>query len=193
VLIQDEVGPEVSGVIAWHAHTTAEPVSVAGPVARFRSGADRFVVRIVEPVSACFDLCFPPEPRSFPIADVRQLHGRPISTGGNRHISELPRRADGCGEPSGNALIRRLQIVWPKGIRRLSVALLPDCDDDEFTVPVAPLAEWLATRPARLAGYRRPCYRTGDGRDDKRTVPMGIPAFSAGLVREQPSLRIGHA
>jgi len=193
MLIQDEIGPEVSGTIEWLSHTTAEPVSVAGSVARFRSGADRFVVRIVEPVSARFDLGFPPEPRSFPIADVRQLHGRPVSVGNNCHVSELPRRADACCEPSGDALVRRLQITWPKGIRRLSVALLPDCDDDEFAMPVVPLAEWLATRPPWLTGYRRPRYWTGDGRQDERTAPMQMPAFSAGLVRDHLVQRNGYA
>src|SRR5439155_6313219 len=47
-LIQDEIGPDVSGAIVWTLHTVAEPVSVAGGVARFRLGDDRFVVRILE-------------------------------------------------------------------------------------------------------------------------------------------------
>jgi Heparinase II/III-like protein len=77
VIIQDEIGPEVSDKVVWVAHTCAEPISVAGSVARFRSGNDRFVVRILEPAAACFEIVFPPEPRVFSLADVRQLHGGP--------------------------------------------------------------------------------------------------------------------
>ena len=192
VLIQDEVGPEISGTIAWVAHTTAEPVSVTGSVARFRSGADRFVVRILEPEAAYFDLGVPPEPRSFPIADVRQLHGRPVVAGNSHQISELPRLADAWGRRAGDAVIRRLQIVWPKGVRRLSVVLLPDCDDDDFAVPATPLGEWLARRPVRLARYPRPGYWSGV-RQVEGTAPMGMPAMKAGIAREHLSQRIGHA
>jgi hypothetical protein len=52
-----------------------------------------------------------------------------------------------------------LQIVWPEHARRLSVALLPDCDDDDLPLPVTPLSEWLARRPVRLTRYPRPEYR----------------------------------
>ena len=69
MVIQDEVRVELSGKIVWAVHTSAEPVSVAGSVARFRSGRDRFVLRILEPAAACFEIGFPPEPQVFPIAD----------------------------------------------------------------------------------------------------------------------------
>jgi Heparinase II/III-like protein len=181
VLIQDEVGPEIAGSIVWAVHTSAEPVSVAGSVARFRLGDDRFVARILEPEAARFEITFPPEPRSFPIADVRQLHGRSVVAGEPLRVCELPRRADDQGERAAGALIRRLQIVWPKGTRRLSVALLPDCGDDDLALPIAPLNEWLAKRPVRLIRYRRP--NTGP------TVPG--PAVPA-VQREVPRLGPRH-
>lgn len=157
-LIQDEVGPEVLGAIVWTMHTSAEPVSVAGSVARFRSGDDRFVARILEPETAHFDLVFPPEPGSYPIADVRQLHGRSVLSDSGIHVSELPRRADDQNGRAAGELIKRLQIVWPRGARRLSVALLPDYDGEEFALRVSPLSQWLERRsPAhrRPLGWRK--------------------------------------
>jgi hypothetical protein len=74
-------------------------------------------------------------------------------------MSELPRRTDHDGKRAGGALIRRLQIAWPKGTRRVCVALLPDCDDREMPLPVTPLSEWLARRPVRLTRYPRNEYR----------------------------------
>jgi hypothetical protein len=168
VVIQDEVAPEVSGTISWAVHTTAAPISVAGLVARFRSGDDRFVVRILEPEAACLEIGFPPEPRSFPIPDVRQLHGGARLHGNGAEVAELPRRVDVEGKRAGGALIRRLHIVWPKGTRRLSVALLPDCDDDDLALPVTPLDEWLARRPVRLASYARRDKRTNASRRTAR-------------------------
>ena len=159
VVIQDEIGPEVSGTVVWTAHTSAEPTSVAGPVARFRSREDRFVARILEPAATSFEITSPPEPKSFPIADIRHLHGRSCLPGEGAWMSELPRRTDHDGKRAGGALIRRLQIVWPKGTRRVCVALLPDCDDGEMPLPVTPLSEWLAKRPVRLARYPRLEYR----------------------------------
>ena len=58
ILIQDEIVPEAFATITWAAHISADPVSVAGSVARFRSGEDRFVARILEPETACFDTDF---------------------------------------------------------------------------------------------------------------------------------------
>lgn len=159
VVIQDEVGPEVSGNIVWTVHTSAEPISVSGSVARFRLGNDRFVVRILQPAAARFEISFPPQPRSYPIADVQQLHGRSALEADGAWVSELPRRTDLETKRAGGALIRRLQIVWPEHARRLSVALLPDCDDDDLPLPVTPLSEWLARRPVRLTRYPRPEYR----------------------------------
>jgi hypothetical protein len=162
VFIQDEVSPDVSGTIVWAIHTSAEPVSVAGSVARFRFGDDRFVVRILEPKAARLELASPPEPRSFPIADVKLLHGGSVLPGGDSQVCELPRRDDENGMRAGGALIRRLQITWPTGARRLTVLLLPDCDDDELMLPVTPLDDWLDRRPVRLARYPRPAHRAGD-------------------------------
>src|SRR5215472_15178548 len=118
VVIQDEVCAEVSGSIVWAVHTCAEPVSVSGAVARFRLGEDRFTARILAPETARFEIGYPPEPHSYPIADVRQLHGRSSVQADGACISELPRRVDHDGQRAGGAIIRRLQIVWPKGARR---------------------------------------------------------------------------
>jgi hypothetical protein len=188
VLIQDEVGPEVSGIILWAAHTTAEPVSVAGSVARFRLGDDRFVARILEPATATFELAFPPEPRSFPIADVRQLHGRSAPVGDEARVIELPRR-DATG-----ALIRRLQIAWPTGTRRLSVVLLPDCEEDDLALPVAPLDHWLSGRPVRLAYCPLPTYShpTDDNYDAEWKPSAVLPTLDAGSLGKHSPERIEH-
>lgn len=154
VVIQDEIGPEVYGPVVWSAHTCADPVSVEGLVARFRSGKDHFVARILEPETARFEIHLPPEPCSFPIADVRQLHGRGTHGEEITYVSELPRRVDEGERRAAGPLIRRLQITWPNGIRRLTVVLLPDYNDDDAPLPIAPLDEWLARRPVRLARYR---------------------------------------
>jgi hypothetical protein len=192
-LIQDEVGPDVCGTIVWTVHTSAEPVSVAGSVARFRLGDDRFVVRILEPGTACFELGFPPEPRSFPIADVRQLHGRSVIAGDGARVSELPRRDDDKDRRAAGALIRRLQVVWPKGARRLSIALLPDCDDDDLALPITSLSEWLARHPVRLARYHRPEYWANDARDADGHVSVTLPPLEAGLLRRHSPERMDHA
>ena len=163
VIIQDEVSPDISGTIVWTVHTSAEPVSIAGSVARFRLGDDRFVARILEPEAARFEIAFPPEPRAFPIADVRQLHGRSLAATNGACVSELPRRIDEDGRRAGGALIKRLQIVWPTGTRRLCVALLPDCDEDDLALPVSPLDVWLQKRPVRLAQFPRPEYWAFEG------------------------------
>ncbi len=161
VLIQDEIDPEISGNIVWAVHTSATPDLIAGSVARFRLGDDRFVARILEPSTARFELALPPAPSSFRIADARLLHGRPPAAHGL--VSELPRRDDDeHGSRAAGALIRRLEISWPKGTRRLSVLLLPDCDDDDQTLPITPLADWLAGYPHYPfppAGHPPPLYR----------------------------------
>src|SRR5689334_8592692 len=77
------------------------------------------------------------------------------------------------GRRAAGALIRRLQIVWPPGARRLSVALLPDCDDDDLALPVTPLDQWLARRPVRLASYSRRASWVGAARPPARTTPNG--------------------
>jgi len=158
VLVQDEIDPEISGNIVWAAHTSATPDLIAGSVARFRLGDDRFVARILEPSTARFELALPPAPSSFRIADARRLHGRPLS--GDGLVSELPRRDDDeDGGRAAGALIRRLEISWPKGARRLSVLLLPDCNDDDQTLPITPLTYWLAHHPFRPADHPPPFYR----------------------------------
>jgi hypothetical protein len=188
VLIQDEVGPEVAGTIVWSVHTSAEPVSMARSVARFRMGDDRFVVRILEPEGARFELGFPPEPRSFSVADVRQLHGLSLPAGDAIRISELPRRADDKGKRAAGPLIRRLQIVWPRGTRRLSVLFLPDYDGDDSAPLVTPLNEWLARRPVRLAQYPQSEYWTHGHRDAE-----GAPPVDAGLLAALPAKRDARA
>jgi hypothetical protein len=193
VLIQDEIGPAVSGTIVWAVHTGAEPVSVAGSVARFRLGDDRFVVRIIEPESARFELGFPPEPRSFPIADVRQLHGQPALADNAAEVSELPRRTDDEDKRAAGALIRRLEIIWPKGTRRLSVILLPDCDDDEFALPVTPLREWLARHPVRLTRYPRPELWANRSRDSEAGASAGLGPVDHALLRKHAPERMGYA
>jgi hypothetical protein len=145
VVIQDEIDPGISDNVVWAIHTSADPDSVIGPVARFRLGDDRFVARILEPSAACFELSFPPAPCSFPVADTRRLHGRPLTSEGAL-VSELPRRDDEDGKRAAGALIRRLEISWPKGARRLTVLLLPDCDTEDQVLPVASLDHWLARR-----------------------------------------------
>jgi hypothetical protein len=78
-----------------------------------------------------------------------------VPNGEGARVAELPRRVDGEGGRAAGALIRRLQIVWPAGTRRLSVALLPDCDDEDPSLPVTPLDDWLSRRPVRLIEYLR--------------------------------------
>jgi hypothetical protein len=162
VLIQDEIDSRISGNIVWAVHTSATPDFIVGPVARFRLGGERFVARILEPDTACFELTLPPPPSSFRIADPRCLHGRSLAGCGDL-VSELPRRDD--DEHKGRAagdLIRRLEISWPAGARRLSVLLLPDCDDDDQVLPVTPLAHWPVAPSNRFAHHRRPLYQVAD-------------------------------
>jgi Heparinase II/III-like protein len=179
-LIQDEIDAEVSGDIVWAIHTSADPDSVVGPVARFRLGEDRFVARILEPAAARFELSLPPAPSSFRIADAQQLHGRlPAGPGGL--VSELPRRDDEGETRAAGALIRRLEIAWPKGATRLSVLLLPDCDDSDQALPVAPLDHWLAGSLFRLSGHpapRVPAVSRGGLQSNSRRQE---PAFSGDI------------
>ena len=192
VLIQDEVDAEIAGNIVWAIHTSADPDSVVGSVARFRLGDDRFVARILEPASARFELSLPPAPCSFPIADVRQLHGRPLA-GDCARVSELPRRDDEDGKRATGALIRRLEICWPRGARRLTVLLLPDCDGDGPSLQLTSLQGWLARRPVQLVRYPQPFYRTEGLRDPERSSPVELPALEAGFLGKHSRMRIDHA
>jgi hypothetical protein len=187
VVIQDEIAPELCDHdITWVMHTSAEPVLVAGSLARFRLAESLFVVRILEPLAACFEIGFPPEPRSFPIADVGQLHGRLSVAAEGAWVSELPRRVDDHGKRAAGPLIRRLQIAWPKGARRLSVALLPDCDDNDCALPVAPLDEWLAKHPLRPARWLRAdrralIARPPGGRRGRARIIAGIASSASDM------------
>src|SRR5262249_31977583 len=144
-------------------------------------GDDGLVARIVEPSAARFDLTFPPEPRSFSVADVQQLHGHRLAAEGDVRVSELPRREDEPGKRASGALIRRLEIVWPPSAQRLTVVLVPDCDDDELALPVTPLDDWLARRPVRLTRYPQPEYRTAfPPGQPEWGASAGVPAFEAG-------------
>ncbi|HUC09583.1 MAG TPA: heparinase II/III family protein [Stellaceae bacterium] len=160
VVIQDEIDPSICSDITWTVHTAAEPVALTGSLARFRIGGDQFEARILEPAGGRFELSPPPAPRSFTPADADQPHGR--SPDDRRPVSELPRRADVAGERATGQPIRRLQIMLPAGTPRVTVALLPDCDGSELTLPVTPLDHWLARRPVRLTGIlRRGCRDRG--------------------------------
>jgi len=192
VVIQDEIDPEISDNVVWAIHTSADPDSVVGSVARFRLGDDRFVARILEPGTARFELAFPPAPSSFPVTDTRRLHGR-RPTGDGGLVSELPRRDDEEGERAAGALIKRLEIQWPKGARRLTVLLLPDCDVGDQECPVSPLDHWLARRPVRLRRFPQPLYRTEGLCDPERSPLAELPALQAGPLGKYSQMRIDHA
>ncbi|MGA8760566.1 MAG: heparinase II/III family protein [Stellaceae bacterium] len=169
IIIQDEINPGICSEITWTAHTTAEPVALAGSLARFRVDEDQFDVRILEPAGARFALSPPPPPRSFDLGDPRQLHGRQADD--SRRVSELPRRTDFEDQRAAGSPIQRLQIVLPAGTPRVTVLLLPDCDGDELALPVSPLDHWLARRPLRLTGVpRRGCRARGVARTVRRRL-----------------------
>lgn len=182
VVIQDEIDPSVCGEVVWTLHTAAEPVTVAGSVARFQIGADSLVARILEPASARFALTQPPPPCSFEPADVQSLHGGPPGDCG--FVSELPRRADAHGKRAAGAPIRCLQIVLPAGTPRLTVLLLPDSDGTELTLPMSPLDHWLARRPIRLTGVPRRGCRARGSRLAKREA--AIRSAKSGAVNHRP-------
>jgi Heparinase II/III-like protein len=183
VVIEDEIDPRVSGKIVWTMHTTAEPVCVSGAFACFRRGEDRLVARILEPADARFELTLPPAPRRFSLGDVRQLHGRPQTVRRGARIRELPRRDDDGERRGAGALIRRLQIELPTGTRRLTVLLLPDCDDAEDTAPpVTPLDYWLARRPVRLA----PWGRSTNAKKRRRSLARGVAMKLTNAMIEHP-------
>lgn len=150
VVIADEIDPRVSGNVVWRMHTSAEPVSIGRSVARFRLGRDRMTARILEPRRARFRLSLPPRAGTFPVVDVEGLHGRRPMPDRLIEVAELPRRDDSRARRAAGRIVRRLDIVWPQGARRLAVSLSPDCDDDGPPLPVAPLDDWLAHRPVRL-------------------------------------------
>lgn len=155
VVIVDEFAANVCGSIVWRVHTGAEPVALSRRHAIFQHGDDRLVVRILEPAEARFALSRPPPSKSYPLDDVRRLHGRGSSLRRGAAVRELPRRDDDGERGGAGAPIRRLEIAVPAGARRLAVLLLPDCIDvaaaKRATLPISPLDSWLAGRPLRLA------------------------------------------
>ncbi len=183
VVVQDEVDPNSCRDVAWAIHTAAEPVTLAGSLARLRLGDDHLVARILEPAGARFELAPPPPSRSFTRGPVHQLHGRPAADGAL--ISELPRREDQAGSRAAGAPIQRLQIAWPPGTRRLTVLLLPDCDGDELAFPVAPLDDWLARRPVRLTGLPRRGCRTRGVNAAARRSPVRHMKSKVGYSRQR--------
>jgi hypothetical protein len=191
VVIQDEVDPAISGDILWAVHTSAEPVSVTRSIARFRQDDDRFVARILEPPGARFELALPPDPRSFALGAEHQLHGAPPGNGSV--IWEIPRRADAEGRRAAGAPIRRLQVAWPAGTRRLTVLLLPDSDGGEMALPVAPLDHWLARRPIRLTGIPRRGRRTRGAQDAMPLSPVRLATSKIGYPRQDPRASLDHA
>jgi hypothetical protein len=157
VLIEDEIGPTVAGTILWTMHFSADQAAVSGSTALFCSAGDRFATRILEPAEARFELTSPPPPGSFAVADVRRLHGPSRATTHPVRVAELPRRDDDvAGERAAGTPIRRLQIAWPKGARRMAVLLLPDCSGRKYRPPpVHPLDYWLGRNP--IASSLRSC------------------------------------
>lgn len=191
VVIQDEADPDRCSDISWAIHTAAEPVTVAGSLARFRFGEDYLVARILEPAGARFELALPPPPRSFPSGPAHQLHGR--AGGDGVLVSELPRCDDQAGKRAAGAPIRRLQIVWPAGTRRLTVLLLPDCDGGELALPVAPLDHWLARRPVRLSGLPRRGYRTRGVHVTGRDFPVRLRSANSIYSSRDVQMNCDHA
>jgi hypothetical protein len=183
VVITDEINPSVARDITWTMHTSAEPVCVAETAACFSHGEDRLVVRILEPAAARFELTWPPAPRRFVVEDPRLLHGRTETGRRGVPVDELARCDDDGERRAAGAPIRRLQIVLPAGARRLTVLLLPDCDDAEDTaLPVAPLDYWLARRPVRLADWHSVGKKQTRRRRDLASGPM--PRFATGMIAQ---------
>ncbi len=192
VVIEDEVDPAVCHNVLWAIHTSAEPICLAGSLVRLRLGEDRLVIRILEPAGARFELVAPPPPRSFPLGAAQQLHGCPPEGGGT--VSELPRGTGEAGPRTAGALpIRRLQIAWPAGTRRLTVLLLPDCDRDELALPVAPLDHWLARQPIRLTGLPRRGCRTRSVHIAMRASPVRLEKSMVGYSQREPPASLDHA
>ena len=127
VVIQDEVDPDSCSDIIWVTHTSAEPVQLAGSLARFRYGR-----AIGSPPASSNRRApassWPPRRRRVRSRAARrtQLHGRADRR--RRPFPNCPAvKITPASAPPGR-LSERLQIAWPAGTRRLSVLLLPDCD-----------------------------------------------------------------
>lgn len=167
VVIADEIACPHSGDVVWRMHTSAEPECVGGQIALLRMGGAHLFVRILDPPSARFALSLPPPPRTFPISDGAFLHGDPEPR--THSIAELPRCDDGGAGRGTGAPIRRLDIHWPQGARRLVVSLSPGGKDVPPPLEVASLQEWITRRPIRERGQTR-------GR--RRRAALGLVAFN---------------
>jgi hypothetical protein len=140
VVIQDEIASVIEDDIVWAMHTSAEPQFVGLRTARFRDGGDWFAVIILAPQSARLQLTAPPPPATYAV--------EPGAPGDQAQIAELPRQDDRGEDRAAGAPLRRLEIAWPKGSRRLAVMLLPDSiGEDEAALPVIPLDQWLDYGP----------------------------------------------
>jgi Heparinase II/III-like protein len=175
VVIADEIGSPLSSDVLWRMHTSAEPEFVGDHTALLRMGGAHLFARIIEPSSARFALSLPPPPRAFPIVDRALLHGSPGPQ--TRSVAELPRCDDGTGGRGTGAPIRRLEVHWPQGARRLVVSLSPDREGSPPALQVAPLEEWLARRPLNERGRAR-------GRR-RRAAPSAARAYPLPATRRE--------
>ncbi|MFZ3235075.1 MAG: heparinase II/III family protein, partial [Stellaceae bacterium] len=191
MVVQDEIDPALGSEIVWTVHTAAEPLYLNGSVAHFGHGEDNFVVQILEPAGASFELSQPPPPLSFAPVDLQRLHGRAL--GETALVSELPRCADDDGRRAMGAPIRRLQIVLPPGTPRVTVLLLPDCDTADSALPVAPLDHWLARRPVRLSVVPRQRRRLRGSRAGEHRVATRPVKPKMRRRRALPQSRLDHA
>jgi len=71
----------------------------------------------------------------------------------------------------------------------LSVALLPDCGDDDLALPVTPLDQWLARRPVRLASYSRRVSWINVARPAARRMSRGSAPLLARVPRKPAAER----
>jgi hypothetical protein len=158
VVIQDEIAPGLDDTIVWTMHTGADPEFLGRGIATFRAGEDRLVVRILAPGGAGFDLAAPPPAGVFALgADEARHSGK-----AGAEVRELPRCDERNGKRGAGPPLRRLEIKWPTGARRLAVMLSPDSDGDEPPLSVTPLDQWLEEklRPWPLA-CNAPCCSAG--------------------------------
>jgi hypothetical protein len=190
VVIQDEIDPKIFSEITWTIHIAAEPEEVIGPIARFRSGGDRFEAQILEPAGASFELSRPPPCGVFTPDDAQALHGRPV--GDSCPVSELPRCADEGDRHAAGAPIWRLEVTLPAGTRRVTVLLLPDCDGSELALPVTSLDQWLARRPVRLTRASRRACQARSLRTVRRRASVNPMTPDAQQDRSVPRPRFGH-
>ena len=183
VVIEDEVDPAVCHNVLWAIHTSAEP-DLLSPVRWCACDWERIGSSSVswsrpEPASSWSRRRRRAPSRSAPRSSCTGARQR-----GRHRVSELPRGTGEAGPRTAGALpIRRLQIAWPAGTRRLTVLLLPDCDRDELALPVAPLDHWLARQPIRLTGLPRRGCRTRSVHIAMRASPVRLEKSMVGYSR----------